>query len=136
MKELRQYKRKVQEAEAFLAENCWVGVIYSGTNSYDQVDTFEFDEDMYKCRAAAPKKLTAKEIFCDITENSNGSQFYMESPCGDKVGHISFIFKCTIRTVRYKYDGSVEIKTTDFEGTYRDLKLSREDTLHNVEVIE
>ena len=125
-----------QEAEAYLAERAWVGTIYCGQLYYDKVAVIEQTDD-FRFRAAAPKNLTAEQVFCDIIENSDGEQFHMEHPDGSEVDHNKFKFKCTIKKVSFKF-GGVEKKVTevDFEGYHCDLQLSREDTLHNVEVIE
>ena len=136
MKELKKYYVLRQEAEDYLAENAWLGIIFSGEEYYNKVETFAHSVDLDKCRAAAPKILTAEELFCDITENSNGSQFFLRHPDGSEVAHNSFKFKCTVKKVRFRFDGTKTEEETIFEGTYNTLELSREDTLHNVEIVK
>lgn len=130
------YMKLLQKAENYLAQKCWVGIIYSGLHQYSNVVEFDYDDDYTKCRAAALKNLTAIELFCDITENSNGEQFHMEHPNGRVVQHDSFRFKCTIKKVTFEIGKpKPTITEVEFKGYHRDLRLSREDTLHNVEVI-
>lgn len=137
MRELVSYHVLIQEAENYLKERAWTGKIYNGgLAQYKHVGTFNHNDDFDECRAAAPKNITAIEVFEDITENSNGEQFYMEHPDGTVLEHNSFNFRCVIEKVSFNSEGNKIVTRVRFKGNHNDLKLSREDKLYNVKVMD
>lgn len=137
MRELVSYHVLIQEAENYLKERAWTGKIYNGgLAQYKHVGTFNHNDDFDECRAAAPKNITAQQIFVDITENSNGGSFLMEHPSGSVVDHMSFNFKCKVKRVKFISGTETQITEESFKGNYRTLKLSREDKIYNVEIIK